>query len=110
MVNYSKFQQVSRLGVITAPTSLNEGQQNFAECLAVSWLVYSIHIFGGLLLPDGILPGAKFTLRPSLAYRILAALLHGTPAAGVSQTLRRRTQGATYIRQGVHYVGHWPTF
>ena len=33
----SKFQRVSRLGFITAPTSLNEGQQNFAGCLAVSW-------------------------------------------------------------------------
>ena len=28
----------------------------------------------------------------------------------VSQTLRRRTEGATYIRQGGHHVGHWPTF
>jgi len=29
---------------------------------------------------------------------------------GVSQTLRRWTEGATYIRQGGHHVGHWPTF
>jgi len=29
---------------------------------------------------------------------------------GVSQTLRRLTEGATYIRQGDHQVGHWPTF
>jgi len=29
---------------------------------------------------------------------------------GVSQTLRRWTEGATYIRQGDHPVGHWPTF
>jgi len=28
---------------------------------------------------------------------------------GVSQTLRRWTDGATYIRQGDHHVGHWPT-
>jgi len=39
-------------------------------------------------------------------FRDLAALLHGTPAVGVSQTLRRWTDGATYI----HHVGHWPTF
>jgi len=43
-------------------------------------------------------------------FRILAALLHGTPVLGVSQTLRRWTEGATYIRQGGHHVGHWPTF
>jgi len=29
---------------------------------------------------------------------------------GVSQTLRRWTESATYIRQGDHHVGHWPTF
>ena len=43
-------------------------------------------------------------------FRVLAALLHGTLVVGVSQTLRRSTQGATYIRQGGHHVGHWPTF
>ena len=29
---------------------------------------------------------------------------------GVSQTLRRWTEGATYIRHGGHHVGHWPIF
>ena len=28
----------------------------------------------------------------------------------VSQTLRRWTEGATYVRQDQHHVGHWPTF
>ena len=41
---------------------------------------------------------------------VLAALLHGTPVVSVSQTLRRWTEGATYIRQRGHHVGHWPTF
>ena len=41
--------------------------------------------------------------------RILAAFLHGTLLMGVCQTLRRWTEGATYIRQGGHHVGHWPT-
>jgi len=43
-------------------------------------------------------------------FRILAALLHGNLVVGVSQTLRRWTEGATCIRQGGHHVGHWPTF
>jgi len=43
-------------------------------------------------------------------FRVLAALLHDTLVVGVSQTLRRWTQGATYIRQGGHHVWHWPTF
>jgi len=43
-------------------------------------------------------------------FRVLAVLLHGTLVVGASQTLRRWTEGATYIRQGGHHVGHWPTF
>ena len=43
-------------------------------------------------------------------FRVLAALLHGISVVGVSQTLRRWTEDATYIRQGGHHVGHWPTF
>jgi len=43
-------------------------------------------------------------------FGVLAALLYGTLVVGVSQTLRRWTQGTTYIRQGGHHVGHWLTF
>ena len=43
-------------------------------------------------------------------FRVLAALLHGNQVVGVSQTLRRWTEAATYVRQGDHHVGHWPTF
>jgi len=43
-------------------------------------------------------------------FRVLAALLHGTPVVGVSRSLRRWTEGATYVWQGDHHVGHWPTF
>jgi len=35
-------------------------------------------------------------------FRVLAALLHGTPVLGVSQTLWRGTEGATYIQQEGH--------
>jgi len=43
-------------------------------------------------------------------FRVLAALLHGSQVLSVSQTRRRWTEGATYVRQGDHHVGHWPTF
>jgi len=33
-------------------------------------------------------------------FRVLAVLLHGTVVLGVSETLRRLTEGATYIRTG----------
>ena len=42
--------------------------------------------------------------------RVLAALLHISKVVSVSQTLRRRTEGATYVRQADRHVGHWPTF
>jgi len=43
-------------------------------------------------------------------FRVLAVLLHDSQVVGVSQTLRRWTEGATYVRQGDDYVGHWTTF
>jgi len=43
-------------------------------------------------------------------FRVLAALLQSTPAVGVSQSSRRWIEGASYIRQGGHHVGHRPTF
>ena len=43
-------------------------------------------------------------------FHVLAALLHSTLIVSISQTLRRWTEGATYIWQGGHHVGHWPTF
>jgi len=41
-------------------------------------------------------------------FRVLAALLHGTLVVGVSRTLRRWTEGATYIRQGGYHLGIGP--
>jgi len=43
-------------------------------------------------------------------FRVLASLLHDTLVLGASETLRRWTEGATYIWQGGHHVGHWSTF
>jgi len=81
----SKFSQVSRIGVITAATSLSGGQPNFARCLAVSWAGTLYIHFRRFLPRKRILSAAKFTLRPSLALCYMAALLHGTQAVGVNQ-------------------------
>ena len=43
-------------------------------------------------------------------FRVLTALLHGSQVVSVSQSLRCWTEGATYVRQGGHHDGHWPTF
>jgi len=87
-----KFQPVSRLGFVTAPTSLNGGQQYFAGCLAISWAGTPCIHFGGCR------PVTEFCqLQNSLCVQvkrspILAALLHGTQAAAISQTLLRSTR------------------
>jgi len=82
--------------------SLTGGQPNFARCLAVSCAATLYIHFRRLLPPeiDRILPGAKFALRPSLAFSYIGSVLHGTPAAGVSQTLGRGTRnGITELSQ-----------
>jgi len=38
--------------------------------------------------------------------RVLAALPYSSKVVSVNQTLRRWTEGATYVRQGDHHVGH----
>jgi len=96
----SKFQSVSRLGFVTAPTSLNGGQPNFSRCLAVSCAdILYIHFWELLPLTE------FYQLQNSLCvqvlrYPILTALLHGTRAVGVSQSLRRGTRnGITNFRR-----------
>ena len=60
---------------------------------------------------------AKFGWRPLLECPCRAVTLPRRETSwnlhllvGVSQTLWHWTEGATYIRQGDHHVGHWPTF
>jgi len=64
--------------------------------------------FGPLTAEIG--SGVWGTLANFIGFRVLAALLHSTVVVGINQSLRRWTEGATYIRQGGHHVGHWPTF
>jgi len=59
----NKFQRVSRLGFVTAATSLNGGQPNFARCVAVSWagtLQRPPPIFGRVAVTLGIDPHSSF--------------------------------------------------
>jgi len=73
------------------------------------------------LPPDGILPGAKFTLSPSVALSLLywqhyCTVLEQQASAklcGMVQGMDLRgtfAESAIYIRLGGHDVGHRPTF
>jgi len=110
-----KFQLVSHLGFVTAATSLNGSQPNFARRLAVSWADTLYIHFWELLPLSGIVPAAKITLRPSLAFSYIGSITARHSSSGrqlnfVAWYYGIFTEGATYIRLGGHHVGHRPTF
>ena len=116
--NPSKFQRVSHLGVIAAPTSLTGGQPNFAWCLAISWAGTLYIHFRGLLPPGRILLGAEFILRPSLAWSCIGSVTarHSSSRCQPNFAVwykewnyRTFAEGATYIRLGGQHAGHRPT-
>ena len=104
----------------TAPTSLSGDQPNFARCLAVSWAgTLCTHFTGSCPLTEFCQVQTSLCVQvlhsPTC---ILAVLLHGSRAVGVSETLRRGTRnGITELSQtvppicpGGQGVGHRPTF
>ena len=58
-LGHTSAKRVSHLGFVTAPTSVNGGQPNFARCFAVSRAGTLYVHFRGLLSPNGIMPGEK---------------------------------------------------
>jgi len=84
----ANFNGFSRLGFVTAATSLTGGQPNFARCLAVSWAGTLYIQLRGLLPLTEFCPVQNSLYVQVLRSPILAALLHGIPALGISQTLR----------------------
>ena len=78
-----------------------------------------MYTFLGALAPDGILPGAKFTFRPSLAFSYIGSVtaLHSSSGRQPYFAVWYKewnygtfAEGATYVRQGGHHVGYWPAF
>ena len=68
----SKFPLVLRLRFVTALTSFNgEVTQTLHDVLSFRAMLYYIDIFGA---PNRILPGATFTLHPSLAFSCIGSV------------------------------------
>ena len=97
--------------------SLTGGQPIFARCLAISWAGTLYIHFLGLLPPDGILPRAKFTLRPSLASSYIGSVTARHCSSGSQPNFAAWckewnygtfAEGATYVRLGGHHVGYRP--
>jgi len=64
--------------------------------------------YGELRSTNGSGSGVWGTPANFNGFRVLAALLHATLVVGVSQTLRRWTEGSTYIRQAAITLGIGP--
>jgi len=99
----SKFQRVSHLGFVTAVTSLNGSQPNFARRLTISRAGTLYIHFWGFLLHNGILPGAKFTLCPSLALSYISSVTARHSSSG-------RQPNFAALSRGRHlYSAGWPS-
>jgi len=72
----SKFQRVSSVAFVSAATSLNGGQPNFARCLAVSWPGTLYTFLGALALTEFCKVQNSLYVQV-LRFPILAALLRG---------------------------------
>ena len=82
------------------PTSLTGGQPNFARCLAVSWAA-TLYTFSGAVAPDGILPSAKFTLRPSFAFSYIGSVTPRHSSSG------RQPNFAAWYKEWASHIFGW---
>jgi len=94
--------------VSSTKTSIRQSETSLLNSNISPTCPYSMVNFGPLTAEIG--PVVWGTPANFNGFRVLAALLHGSQVVSVSQTLRRWTEGANYVRQGEHHVGHWPTF
>jgi len=134
MVNFSPLTAEIRCRVWGTPANFNwfrvldsllqrrrlpEGNQTLHDVWPSPGLLQDIYNFGGSCPLTEFCPVQNSLYGQALRSPILAALLHGTRVAAVSQTLWHDTrngiteffaQGSTYSRLGGHQVGHRPTF
>jgi len=107
------------LAVLLQRRRLPDTNQTLHDVWPSPGLLHYIYICGAVLPPDGILPGAKFTLRPSLAFSYIGSITARHSGSGHQQNFAAWYKewnyttfaaGATCIQLGGHHVGHSPTF
>ena len=94
--------------IFTTKACINNRKKNLLSSNICSRCPHNMVNFG--LLAAEIVSGVWGTPATFNGFRVLAALLHGSQVVSVSKTLRRWIEGATYVPQGDHHVGHWLTF
>ena len=103
--NFSGFRVLASLLHRRRSTEIN---QTLHDVWPSPALVQYIYIFGGSCSLTEFCQVQNSLCVQILRSPILSALLHGTGAVGVSQTLRRSAEGPPIF--GGHHVGHRPTF
>ena len=107
--NFNRFRVLASL--LQCSALLARGQPNFARCLAISWAgrLPGIYTFLGAVAPWRNFARCKIHFESQvLCSPTLAALLHGTPGAGISQNLQRGTRnGITELSQRVPPIFGW---
>jgi len=110
---------LSHLLVSSCLVSASLLQRRRPTKLAVFWAGTRYIHFRGLLPPGGILPGAKFTLRPNHAFSYIGSVTARNSssrrqpnfAACYKQwNYRTFSEGPSHVRLGGHRVGRRPTF
>jgi len=90
--NFSGFRVLASLLQRRRSTEANQTLHDVWSSLG---LVHYIYIFGGSCPPDGILPGAKFTLRPSFAFSYIGSVTARHSSSG-------RQPNFAALRRGRH--------
>ena len=97
-------------------TAVNKTFDDVWPSLLGSYTIYTLLV---ALAPNGFLPHAKFTLRPSLAFSYIGSITARHSSSGRQPNFVAWYKewnygcfidGATYIRLGGHHVWHPPTF
>jgi len=114
--NFNGFRVLDSLLQRRRSTEVNQTLNDVWPC---SWLSTLYIHFPGLLPRKGILPRAKFTLRPSLTFSYIGSVTVQHSSSGRQRKFAAWykewnygtfAEGATYIRLGGHRVWHRPTF
>jgi len=83
-----------------AATSLAGCQSNFLRRLTVSWAATLYLHFRGLLPHNGIFPGARFTLRPSLAFSDIGSVTARHSSSGRQRNFVALSRGRRLYSAG----------
>jgi len=115
---HANFNGFGILALLVQRRRSTEANQTLHDVWPSPGLLHYMH-FRELLPRYGILPGAKCTLMPSVAFSYIGSVTARHSSSGrqpnVAAWYKEWNYGtfaddATYIRLGGHHVGHRPTF